>query len=178
MTVADWALVISLCSASISLAAFVWNVWSKFIYPKAAVRVGFSYVSVLHPGERSLDYDLLSLSATNMGPGEIKLHNALVRKRRRFFRSQGHGILNRLLSANHRNQSDGPFSGGLPKIVAVGEVFSVYFVPNHTSLLEDSYDRIGFSDTFGRLHWAPKSQITKVRPSIREAIQRMGPAQA
>jgi hypothetical protein len=35
MTTADWALVISLCSVAVSLAGFVWNVWSKFIYPRA-----------------------------------------------------------------------------------------------------------------------------------------------
>jgi hypothetical protein len=33
MTTADWALVISICSAIVSLASFVWNVWSKFVYP-------------------------------------------------------------------------------------------------------------------------------------------------
>jgi hypothetical protein len=178
MTVADWALVISICSAIVSLAGFVWNVWSKFIYPKAKVRVGFSYVNVIHPSDHSLDYDLLSLSATNMGPGEVSLHSALVRTKRGFFKSHGHGLLNPLLSAHHRDRSDGPFSGGLPKTVVTGEIFSVYFVPNHTSLLKDNYDRIGFSDTFGRLHWAPKAQIAKVKPSIKEAIERMGSAAA
>jgi hypothetical protein len=178
MTVADWALVISICSAGVSLAGFIWNVWSKFIYPKAKVRVDFSYVTVLSPSDRSQDYELLSLSATNMGPGEVTLHSALVRNKRKFFKSRGHGLLNPLVSARHRDLSQGPFSGGLPKTVAVGEMFSVYFVPNHTGLAEDSYDRIGFSDTFGRLHWAPKAQIAKAKPSIKEAIERMGPAPA
>ncbi|HEY5129394.1 MAG TPA: hypothetical protein VIJ35_19265 [Bradyrhizobium sp.] len=178
MTVADWALVISICSAIVSLASFIWNVWSKFIYPKAKVRVHFSYVTVFSPNDRSEDYDLLSLSATNMGPGEVTLHSALVRRKRKWVRSQGHGLLNPLVSVNHRDQTAGPFSGGLPKTVAVGEMFSVYFVPNHTRLAEEGYDRIGFDDTFGRMHWAPKAQIAKVKPSIKEALEKMGPPAA
>ena len=39
MTTADWALIISLCSLLLAMAGFVWNVWSKFIYPKPKVRV-------------------------------------------------------------------------------------------------------------------------------------------
>jgi hypothetical protein len=178
MTVADWALIISICSAVLSLAGFIWNVWSKFIYPKAKVRVNFSYVTIMSPSDRSEDYDLLCLSATNMGPGQVTLHSALVRRKRKWLRSQGYGLLNPLASARHRDLSQGPFSGGLPKTVAVGEIFSAYFVPNHTKLAEDTYDRIGFNDTFGRLHWAPKAQISKVKPSIRETIELMGAAPA
>lgn len=176
MTTADWALVISVCSAFVSLGSFIWNVWSKFIYPKAKIRVTFSYVTILHPNDRSQDYDLLDLSATNFGPGEVTLRTARVRRKRFFFRNHGFGILNPLLSAHHREQSNGPFSGGLPKTLAVGEVFSVYFVPNHSHLAQDNYDRIGFNDTFGRVHWAPKTHVSNTRPSIRDAIARMGTA--
>jgi hypothetical protein len=111
-----------------------------------------------------------------MGPGEVKLNSALVGKKGKWFRAEGYGLLNPLVSARHRDQSDGPFSGGLPKTIAVGEEFPVYFVPNHTHLLNNDYDRIGFNDSFGRNHWAPKAQISKVKPSIKEAIERMGPA--
>jgi hypothetical protein len=45
VTTADWALVISLCSAVVSLAGFVWNVWSKFIYPKPRVQVSFNFMT-------------------------------------------------------------------------------------------------------------------------------------
>jgi hypothetical protein len=80
MTVADWALVISIFSAVISLAALAWNVWSTFIYPKAKVRVAFSMSVLIQPGkDRSQDYELLNLSATNMGPGEVTLTSAMIR---------------------------------------------------------------------------------------------------
>jgi len=38
MTTADWALIVSIFSFLVSLGGFVWNVWSKFIYPRAKVR--------------------------------------------------------------------------------------------------------------------------------------------
>jgi len=41
MQTADWALVIGLFSLVVSVASFIWNVWSKFIYPKPVVRVSF-----------------------------------------------------------------------------------------------------------------------------------------
>jgi hypothetical protein len=98
MTVADWALVISILSAAVALASFIWNVWSTFIYPKARVQVSFSMTTVLHGDDRSQDYDLLTLSATNMGPGEVTLHSALVRRTSSSFKGHGYGLLNPLVS--------------------------------------------------------------------------------
>src|SRR5262245_2731597 len=96
LTVADWALVISIFSAVIALAGFIWNVWSTFIYPKAKVKVWFSMSTVFHPNDSSQNYRLLTLNATNMGPGDVTLHSALVRKGKRRFKSQGFGLLNPL----------------------------------------------------------------------------------
>jgi hypothetical protein len=50
MTTADWALVISILSALLSFAGFVWNVWSKFIYPKPDLRVHFSMMGFIGDG--------------------------------------------------------------------------------------------------------------------------------
>jgi hypothetical protein len=84
VTTADWALVISICSAVVSLAGFVWNVWSKFIYPKPTVRVSFAMVQVLDPDSDDIP-TVLSLSATNMGPGEVSLSKALIEHQEHFF---------------------------------------------------------------------------------------------
>jgi hypothetical protein len=179
MTVADWALVVSLCSVAIALGSFVWNIWSVFIFPKAKVRVSFSMSTIFHPGTLHHDKDVLTLSATNMGPGDVTLHGAIVRRKKAhlFQRRHGYSLLNPLIDP-YTNDSHGPFSGGLPKKVGVGESFSVYLIPNHTILAEEGYDRIGFDDTFGRHHWAPKSQIVKTKPHIKAAIEQMGPAPA
>jgi len=84
MTTADWALVISIISALISAAGFVWNVWSKFIYPKAKLHVSFGMAQIIEMGS-DWTPSVLRLSATNMGPGEVTLNNALVDFKRRFY---------------------------------------------------------------------------------------------
>src|SRR5437016_14515453 len=66
MTTADWALVISILSAAVSLAGFIWNVWSKFIYPKPILRVYFSMMGFI--GDGPWRDPFLNLSVTNFGP--------------------------------------------------------------------------------------------------------------
>ena len=70
--------------------------------------------------------------------------------------------------------SIGPFAGGLPKKLEVGEQFTAYFIPDHEGLAKGEAARIGFDDTFGTLHWAPRSHIRDALPEIREACKRAG----
>jgi hypothetical protein len=77
MTTSDWALIISLCSFAVALSSFIWNVWSKFIYPKAKVRVAFQASIIFHPGYPEHESEFLSLVATNLGPGDVLLHSSV-----------------------------------------------------------------------------------------------------
>lgn len=174
MQTADWALVISLCSVAIALASFGWNVWSKFIYPKPRIRVTFGFMVVVGR-DRSEDENILSLSATNMGPGPVTLYSAVVRDKRGRFRRKGWGLLNPLHNYPiEKNRSVGPFGGGLPKKIDVGESFAVHFVPDHEALAGSNIVQIGFSDTFGRRHWAHRKALHQTRPSIRNACDKSG----
>ncbi len=179
MQTADWALVISICSAAVSLAGFVWNVWSKFIYPKPVLKVHFAMVTIL--GDDSAgDFELLCLTATNMGPVEITLKKALTVYPRSWLKEKRYGLLSVLSGIPSQGLDDeteihgGPFAGGLPKKLAVGEEFSVYLVPDHESLARGDYQKIGFDDSFGREHWAPRRDILQALPYIREACARAG----
>jgi hypothetical protein len=60
----------------VSFAGFIWNVWSKFIYPKPRVYVSFGMMRVVQGG--SAGEQILALGATNMGPVQVTLHSALV----------------------------------------------------------------------------------------------------
>jgi hypothetical protein len=186
MTTADWALVISVCSAAVSLAGFVWNVWSKFIYPKPRVQTSFSMVTAFYP-DIGVDPDpvkALSLSATNMGPIEVTLRSAVVLYKRHWFSEKSHALLNVLprfpSSTDYETEYNvlggGPFAGGFPKKLAVGESFSVYLVPDHEALALGDYERIGFNDSFNRLHWSPRRDISMTLPYIREACEKSGKA--
>ena len=126
MTTADWALVISLCSTAISLAALAWNVWAKFVFPKPTVRVSFAVNRVI-PDNMGIG-KFLNLSATNHGPIKVILSSAVVRTRCDKKTGSRYGILNPLHDFPvQRNHSLGPFSGGLPKTLDVGETFSCFF---------------------------------------------------
>lgn len=174
MQTADWALVISILSAIVSLAGFVWNIWSKFIYPKPTVRVSFTMVQII---EANSDYipSVLRLSATNMGPGEVSLRNALVEFRGHFYQVEGLGLLSTLDNYPiHQDTTRGYLGAGFPAKVAVGEDFSAYLVPAHERLAKGDYQRIGVTDSFGRSHWAPRRDILRALPYIREECEKAG----
>lgn len=184
MTTGDWALVISIRSAALSLASFVWNVWSKFIFPKPRVRVSFSRVTAIYP-RRPRDPDPVSalrLSATNFGPADVTLLSSLVKFKPHWFSDTSHGLLNVFsefpsstdYEAEYESGGGGIFAGGFPKKLGVGESFSVYLVPDHETLAKGDYESIGFNDSFDRMHWAPRRDILRTPPSIRDACERAG----
>jgi hypothetical protein len=182
MTTADWALVISILSAAISLASFVWNIWSKFIYPKPRVRVQFSMVTIL--GDRhggADDIEVLTLSATNHGPIDVTLTNALIVWRKYLFSPAGFGLLSVLPVAPMTNDVEEEFTlrgahagAGFPKTLVVGERYTVYLIPAHEALARGDYHDIGFSDSFNRNHWAPRRNIFETLPYIRDACEKGG----
>ena len=164
MTTADWAFTVSILSLLIAMCSFVWNVWSKFIFPKPRIRITFAVMSVFPDDGQG---DFLSLSATNYGPGEVTLHSAIVqlRRRRLFQRRLGLGILapyNDLM----RRATDGPFSGGLPKKLNIGEQFSVYFPVSLEGLRDGSVVRVGFADTFGRYHYCARNAVRRTAATL------------
>lgn len=179
MTTSDWAFVISLCSFAVALSSFVWNVWSKFIYPKGKVRVTFQATTIFQPGSRNHGHEFFTLSATNYGPGDVTIHSAILRHYRKkwwknwraFFKGhyrRQYGLLNPLESFPERlDHSIGPFSGGLPKKLVVGDAFNSYF-PRKVDWFENKQVRIGFADGFGRNHWCSKRDVRKVVEGLRK----------
>lgn len=157
MTTADWAIIISFGSLAISVASFIWNVLSKFIHPKPKVRVSFSTMAMFPspPGSPSF----LSLQATNHGPGDVTLHMAMARSRRGRLKRLEYGFLTPSISLSRLTDETGtPFAGGLPKKLAVGETFVAYF-PYPSQFLDEPIVDIGFVDTFGKHHWAPRKKL-------------------
>lgn len=165
MTTADYALVVSIFSAVVALAGFGWNVWSKFIYPKAKLRVSF-YVCVVTTGNGPPWPSYLCLAATNFGPTEVTLQHAdIVISKGRFRRGQ-YAIVNPIAIILQPDIGVGPFGGGLPKKLAVGEAFSSYFPHEPQSFGRDALTHVGFLDNFSRFHWAPKRHVAKVKAEL------------
>ncbi|MEW9304560.1 hypothetical protein [Labrys neptuniae] len=171
MTTADWALIISILSFLVAAIGLAWNIWSKFIFVYPRVYVGWNYMTVFNQFGGS-DSDVITLTATNLGPGEVTLYAAIVDspgKKKRI------GMLNPLHDfPNQDEASKGPFSGGLPHKLGVGDSMSLYFTPLHEALAGETYSKVGIQDTFGRNHWCQNHQVGAVRAQVRLALQREG----
>ena len=168
MTTADWAIIISIGSVVIALASFVWNVWSKFIYPKPRLSVSASLMNSF--SAEGVGPSCITIGATNLGPSEVVLHLAIAKQSKPWYRwRRQFGILNPYDGfPGPQGGTKGPFSGGLPKKLAAGETFAVHFPVMKGWFLEDDLAGFGFSDTFGRNHWAPTSQVRQLRKAVLE----------
>ncbi|MCE8508583.1 hypothetical protein KBY28_08995 [Ruegeria pomeroyi] len=183
-TTADYALIISLCSLFLALASFIWNIWSKFIFPKPRIRVR---VEVVHcdlassiivtesapgtfPGDwqaHHLSYPSIQISATNFGPGKVRLQAAIAAKSRRFASTaETEGMLNPYNDYPNDLESAGPFSGGLPRDLEVGEVFSAYFPIAEHWFTEEKLMKFGFLDSFGRRHYSTSRDHRSLRQLV------------
>ena len=160
MTTSDYALIISLFSLLIAMGSFIWNVWSKFIFPKPKLIVSFMVMKTIPevPGRERL----LCLSVTNFGPGEVTISAAVARPIRPWYKRRvALGMLNPIDDLLKRDGPTGPFAGGIPKKLAVGENFSVYFPYQAKLFLNEPLDAVGVHDTFRRAHWAPRRDFLK-----------------
>jgi len=177
MTTADWALVVSLFSFVVSLAGFIWNVWSKFVYPKAKVR---SYIAVMNiVGDGTPGRKTISLSATNYGPTDITLYCHISKETQGFlwFRRNRNLALINPVDHPDTNRPTGFFPAGFPKKLTVGEGMTVYFSPDAPKSWVENGNLFyfGFSDTFGRYHWCSRENAKKFRKDIIEAFGAVEP---
>ena len=171
MTTADWALVLSIFSFAVSLEGFVWNVWSKFIYPRAKVRA-YIAVMLVFDGDGTPPRKTISLSATNYGPTDITLRSHPAKRRQGFlwFRRNRHLALINPIAHPDSDTPTGWFAPGFPKKLAVGEGVTVYFSAEAPKRWVEEADLyyFGFSDTFGRLHWCSRANAKKFRKDVIE----------
>ena len=166
MTTSDWAIIISFCSLALALASFVWNVWSKFIYPRARLDVSFRKMALLE--DQTWSQDHLSLYIVNHGPTKTKVHCATLRERDSLLSKHHWALLNPIHDFPVRPyRSIGPFSGGLPKELDVGESLSLFFPYEELSFLNGPITKIGVTDVFGAHHWAPRKQLQEALKQFR-----------
>lgn len=166
MTTADWALIVSLFSLLIALASFVWNVWSKFIFPKPRVAVSFMLMRVIgsRPKQR-----YLTLGVTNFGPGDLVVECAIAQPRKPWYKRRvALGMLNPIDDLGNPDRPTGPFCAGLPKKLAVGESFTLYFPYVSKMFLQEPLEAVGVHDSFRRAHWASRQDFKRVLDQYRQ----------
>lgn len=182
LNTADWALILSLCSLVVAISAFVWNVWSKFIYPKPKVRVFFAVSAV--SGVRNAHADgisyssteeILTLTAWNHGPGPVVIHLAVGHKKRFQPWKEADVVFHPLHNyPQQENHSIGPFSGGLPNRIDVGDRHTAFLQLKNETIADSKIWRVGFTDTFGRYHWAKTRDMKRVKKEVSAALASPG----
>lgn len=184
MTTADYALIISLVSALISLIALLWNVWQKYIFVKPALQTSFSVMQSFEPGPNSTatttGQSLLVLSATNLGPGPAILHSCIGRSRLRWERWRLRRQIG-FISPIHGNplsptpQGIGPFGGGLPAKIDAADSKSFYFPYDRECLLKEPLVQIGVHDTYGRTAWCRRKDYRRALKAWRKDFMQSEP---
>jgi hypothetical protein len=178
MTTADYALIVSIGSAGISLVALLWNVWQKYIFVRPSLQVSFGVFRVFHPaglGQPVVPGEqLLSMGVTNVGPGPAVIHSCVGRSRRQLWRFRYRlGVLNPI----HGNPLSptpttiGPFSGGLPAKIDAAEIKSFYFPLSQECFLRERLVQVGVHDTYGRYFWCRRRDYRK---AVRDWNEKFG----
>jgi hypothetical protein len=160
MTTAENAIIISTASLIISIFALGWNIWSKFIFPKPSLVVGFTVMEIMD--EAGLHDPFLNLSITNHGPISATISASYVQISKGLLRRRGLALLNPLSDfRSDMKKTLGPFSGGLPKKLEVGEEFSLKYWYG-MNWLDERVVRVGVRDSFNRMQWCRRRDIRRV----------------
>lgn len=166
MTTADYALIVSICAAAVSLVSLGWNIWSKFIYPKPRIRVSAGISLMFWMGVSSNRH--IAVSVTNHGPGDVTLHSINIRTRPKAWAKREWATLSPIDNfPDEPYRGVGPFGGGLPKLLKPGEGHTLRFPYEERAFLGLKHLEIGAQDTFGRYHWASRRNVRETQTRFR-----------
>jgi hypothetical protein len=154
---------ISLVSLLMSGLALGWNMYRELAL-RARVRVRFSIVSV----DGGPD-EFLSISATNMGPGPVQIE-MIDCKDAPFWRVLTRTVKYFVVRPDFTN----PLNHRLPHRLDVGDRLTELLPYDEQCLLRVGVTHVGFSDSFGRDHFAPKGQVRLAKRSFQQQFGNRG----
>lgn len=154
------AIVTSFGALLISVFNLGWNVYRDVIL-KARLKVSFSATQTLQP-DRPPSKPFLCLSIVNLGPGNIVCDVAYLRKRPAWMRLLGVQTLAALIY----DYTD-PLSFKPPFKLEVAQRAQLTFPITSDCFLDHPVLKIGICDSFGRMHWAPKADISRARSNLK-----------
>ncbi len=168
-TTADYALIVSVCSAVVSVSGFVWNVWSKFILPKGKAKV---FYSILRDKNDSSVFTIL-LEAVNLGPTDLVLVGPVMptKRSRPFSRGVGWWSLKKLSKVPNGGRPLVELSDW-PRKLGPGEILTV--IVASTAIVESLPKKpigFGFMDTYQRFHEIPKKGFGSLMKKIHNPTQ-------
>ena len=148
--------ILALIGSSLSLG---WNIYRDVVL-KPRLKVSFGIKSIFVEREKhrlsQAGPPFLELEATNHGPGEVVCSAAvakIVSFPRSLFAEFPYGFI--------KPDWEHPYCSRLPCRVTVGDKVLIMFSYKQECLLAEMPKRIGISDTFGRMHWAPRRELKR-----------------
>jgi len=150
------AILISVFSMLIAALSLGWNIYRDVVLkPKLSVSVAIKTIVGAGIGRSP---EMVCVSATNFGPGSIKL-NAILLKDSSLLRRITRNVRNAYIVHDYEN----PHTSELPIRLEVGESANYFFRYDQDCLLSESFTHVGLSDSFSRVHWASKRSFQKLR---------------
>jgi hypothetical protein len=143
--------VISVIALIISGSSIFWNIYRDLIL-KGKIKTRVQISSLIQAGQPIGTF--IDVTGVNHGPGSITCEavffkNSLWRRRIKGEKKYGYVITD---IAN-------PFTDKLPKKLEVGEKVTILFPHVANAFLARKPTRVGFKDSFGRVHWAAKKNL-------------------
>lgn len=181
-TTAQIAIVISGLSFFLALASFVWNVLSKFIFPRPRLKITVNnayydesrkIVVVGQNGHEPPEMtgsitngQVICIMVTNFGPVDCFIESIIVR----FTNTSITGTIEPLADWPESAQQNGFFGSGLPVKLDVGTSHSEFILATSDLALERNIVGLGLRDGYGRNHFCSKKNMRNLQRSIRNAV--------
>jgi hypothetical protein len=152
---------ISLLALIVSAISLGWNIYRDVLL-KPRVRVRLQMGQLHHP---TFDEPVTSLilSATNHGPGPVKCIT-IKAKEAQWWRRLRHSVKHAVIMPDWTN----PLSGKLPASLDVGNQVDLMLPWDTDSFVKYPFTHVGLSDTYGRIHWARRRDISQARRQWRD----------
>jgi len=157
MITADLAIFISIFSVLLAAMSLGWNIYRDVVL-KPKVIVTFAVKNIVNHGI-GVSPDYVGITATNRGPGSVIL-NTLVLRESSFWKKLTKNQRYAVLIGNCYIR---PYSSEMPKKLQVGESLNLFIRYDQKCFLKESFTQLGIDDSFGRINWAPKGVMKKIR---------------
>ncbi len=163
MNKANFALIISFLSIFIAVLSLGWNIYRDIVL-KARVKVKCMIGFLTNP-KMDRPLERIFITVTNFGPGKVQITSLLL-KEESFFKK----ILRKTKLGVLIHDYTDPLSAQIPCELDVGNNKNFLFKVSDDLFLAEAWTHVGIRDSFGRMHWAPKRQVSMAKYSLKEKL--------
>ena len=156
MDKATIAILVSVGSLLVAGLSLGWNIYRDIVL-KPRVKVSFKKGNI-HHSTLAKPLPKLALSATNLGPGQVKLSMIWFRNVTLWKRLTRTTQLAFIVPDYTE-----PMSAKLPATVEPGDRIDLLLPWDEKCCMSAPCTQMGISDYFGRVHWAPRKDVKAAR---------------